>query len=143
MRHRTEVAIDAAAAEVWQILHDVTGWQLWSPTIDRITVLSGAAGAVGSRSRVEQPKMRPMIWTIEGSEPGRSFNWSTGGTGWHMVAGHEIAAVGDGRTQATLTIDLTGPLAGLLTLMAGRRIREYVDLEAASLARASEAAATR
>jgi hypothetical protein len=40
----------------------------------------------------------------------------------------------------TLTIEQTGWLSGLVTLLLGRKVRRYVDLEAEALKVAAEAA---
>ncbi|MGI8869667.1 MAG: SRPBCC family protein [Mycobacteriales bacterium] len=138
MHYRKDVTIDAAPQRVWEVLHDVERWPDWSPTIETVQVIEGEAGTVGSKTRVTQPKLRPAVWTIDRSEPRQGFDWSTGGAGWRIVAGHDLQPAEGGGTSAVLTIDLTGPLAGALSLMLGKRTREYVDLEAASLKKASE-----
>ncbi len=129
MHYEVSVDIDAPAERVWTVLDDVVHWPQWTPTIEEVRLLEDKPFELGSKARVKQPKMNAMIWQVTESEPGRSFVWQTKGAGFRIVAGHYI----DPKSSVRLTIDLTGPLAPLLSLISGKRIRQYVDTEGASL----------
>jgi uncharacterized membrane protein len=138
MKYHVEVTVEAPPETVWQILRDVENWSQWSPTIDRITLLEGRAGELGSRAKVEQPGLRPAVWTVDETVAGRSFGWSCSGAGYRIHAGHDIRPVGTDRAAVKLSIELTGALSGVLSLLVGKKTREYIDVEGASLKKVSE-----
>lgn len=137
MRYEKAVEVDAPAARVWEVLNDVEHWSDWSPTIEQITRLDDGAFTTGSTARVKQPKMRPMNWEVTEDAPGRSFVWATRTSGCTLTAGHYISG-DDGRVGVRLTFEIAGALSPLLSVLAGSRIRRYVDLEGESLKRHCE-----
>jgi uncharacterized protein YndB with AHSA1/START domain len=133
MRYETSVRIGAPAERVWAVLRDVADWPGWTSTVDELHRLDDGPLAVGSRAKLKQPKMSELVWEVTELEPGRSFVWRTGGRGYAIVAGHYVTPDGDGRSRSVLTLEMTGPLAPVLWLLAGARTRRYVDTEGASL----------
>ena len=129
MRFETTVPIAADAERIWKTWVDVERWPEWTTSIDSVERLDAGEFGVGSRARVKQPKMRAAVWEVTELEPNRSFVWQTRSGGVTMVAGHVIEP-GTGSSTATLTLDLTGPLAGLLGRLMGKRIRSYLQAEA-------------
>jgi carbon monoxide dehydrogenase subunit G len=75
----TSIEIAATPARVWDVLSDVERWHDWTPSIERITPLDDAPLGVGSKVRIEQPKLRPATWKITSWEPGRGFSWESAG----------------------------------------------------------------
>src|SRR5262249_52015198 len=71
-----------------------------------------------------------------------SFTWTSRSGGITTAADHEIVAGPDGTSRVTHRIRQSGALAGVVALLVGRRARRYVDMEAAGLKRATEAATT-
>jgi hypothetical protein len=51
-----------------------------------------------------------------------------------------VTAQPDGTSQLTLELEQSGWLSGVVSLFLGRRVREYVDLEAEALKDTAEAA---
>lgn len=94
---------------------------------------------VGSSARIEQPRLRPMVWTVTELVPERGFTWVATVPGLTITGEHTITALPDGRTRLDLVATGTGPLARVADLLAGRRSRRYVDLEAAGTKAAAEA----
>lgn len=94
---------------------------------------------VGSTARVEQPRMRPLTWTVTELVPESTFTWATAATGMHIAGTHTITEIDTGRTQLDLAITSTGPLAAIVDLAVGRRTRRYLQLEAAGVKAAAEA----
>ncbi|BBX99074.1 hypothetical protein MLAC_43680 [Mycobacterium lacus] len=137
MRYVLEESVHAPAARVWELLVDVAGWPTWTNSMREITRLDEGPLAVGSPSRVTQPKGRPMVWTVTKLEPMREFTWAAKQPGLSLEAVHRIDAAGDG-VRTTLEFVATGPLAWLVSLVAGSRIRSYVEMESAGLKRAAE-----
>jgi hypothetical protein len=76
--------------------------------------LEGGPLVVGSRSRVTQPKGRPMVWTVTELEPLGEFTWVAAGPGLSFEAVHRIDHAGPDAGEAvttTLEFIVTGPLA--------------------------------
>src|SRR5271157_4948228 len=120
MRSVREEVVHAPAARVWELLVDVEGWPAWTESMREIKRLDDGPLVVGSRSRVTQPKGRPMIWTVSELEPMRVFTWVTAQPGLSLEAVHRIDDTGD-NVATTLEFVVTGPLAWLAALMAGAR----------------------
>ncbi|ORB85647.1 polyketide cyclase [Mycobacterium kansasii] len=137
MRYVREEVVHAPAARVWGLLVDVEGWPAWTKSMRQIKRLEEGPLTVGSRSRVAQPKGRPMVWTVTSLEPMRRFTWVAGQPGLSIEAVHRIDEDGDG-VRTTLELSMAGPLAWLADLIAGSRVRSYVDMESNGLKRAAE-----
>ena len=71
-------------------------------------------------------------WTVTELTPGRSFTWATSSPGVRLSAEH-ILTERDGKVDALLTFTMSGPLAPVASLLAGRMVRRFVDTEATSL----------
>jgi uncharacterized membrane protein len=137
MRYVREEIVHAPAERVWQLLVDVEGWPAWTDSMREIKRLDDGPFAVGSRSRIRQPKGRPMVWTVTELEPRRTFTWATGQPGLSLEAVHRIEDVGD-YVHTTLEFIVRGSLGWLGALIAGSRIRSYLDMESTGLKRAAE-----
>lgn len=137
MRYMREEIVHAPAARVWELLVDVEGWPAWTKSMREIERLETGPLAVGSRSRVTQPKGRPMVWTVTELKPMRTFTWVATQPGLSIEAVHRIDEDGDG-VRTTLELIMTGPLAWLASLTAGSRVRSYVHMESNGLKRAAE-----
>ncbi len=137
MRYVREDVVHAAPERVWQLLVDVENWPAWTKSMRDIKRLDPGPLAVGSRSQVSQPKGRPTVWTVTELEPQRSFTWRAGQPGLAFEAVHRID-VADQQVRTTLEFAATGPLAWVARLVAGSRIRRWVDMESAGLRQAAE-----
>lgn len=117
-------------------------WPAWTESIDSVELLEFDGELdLGSRARVSQPRMRPLVWTVSEFEPGRAFSWTSSVGGVTTVGTHATDDV-DGGRRSRLTLGLTqsGVLAPLVGLLLGRRTRRYVALELAGLKAAAERA---
>lgn len=132
MRYTLTHDIDASADEVWRVLRDVENWPQWTPTMRRIRPLSGGPLAVGSRYRVEQPRLLPAVWEVTACEPGRSFTWATRSPGVTTVAEHLLTPRPDG-VRMVQNLDQTGPLERLIRPLFGGLVRRYVETEGQGL----------
>lgn len=137
MRYVREETVHAPAERVWQLLVDVAGWPNWTESMREIKRLDDGPLAVGSRSRVTQPKGRPTVFTVTELEPLRNFTWVARQPGLSFEAVHVIEEDGD-HVRTRLEFAASGPLAWLASLIGGSRIRSYVDMESAGLKRAAE-----
>lgn len=133
-----EISIHAEPAAVWAVLSDVERWPDWTASMTSVRRLDDGPLAVGSRAHVEQPKLRPAVWTVTELEPDRSFTWQSASAGVTTVGGHQLAPGESGTTVVRLSFTMSGVLAPVIGLLLGGRVREYVQLEADGLKRACE-----
>lgn len=133
MKTQTSIEIAAAASTVWRTWVDVERWPEWTASVTRMTMLDARPLRVGSRVRVEQPKLPTVVWRVDVLEPDRSFVWSSHSAGVTTVASHEIVPTADERLTAVLTLDQTGVLAPLVGLLFRSLTNRYLDLEATGL----------
>ena len=131
------IAIAASLERVWEILIDVERWREWTPSIERVERLDSAPLHVGSKVRIEQPKLRPAVWTITLWEPPRRFVWISHNPGVEARATHDLESTADG-----CVLKLGLEFGGLFGALAGRLNRHLIDrylaLEAAGLKRRCE-----
>jgi len=132
MRYATTVHVAAPPHVVWHVLEDLEAWPTWPASMTELTRSRTGALSVGEKVRVKQPRLPYADWAITAVDPGRSFVWTSRAAGVVTTAVHDVAAALDG-TSVTLSIDQSGPLAGVVGLLGGRTVRRYVDLEAAGL----------
>lgn len=134
------VAIAAPAALVWELTVDIEAWPRLSPSMSEVRRLDAGPLQVGSEAEVTQPGLRPATWRVTTLEPGQLFVWASSATGVKSVGEHLIVPDGDG-CKLMLRINQTGPLAWLVGLVYGRKIRQFVEAELEGFRTAAEAAA--
>ncbi|MFI0368293.1 SRPBCC family protein [Actinomadura sp. 1N219] len=132
MHFETTVDIDATPETVWNILKDVERWPEMTASINRVELLDKPV-ALSSRARVFQPKLPAAIWTITAFTENKTFTWESRSPGVTTTAAHEIVTKPDGTVSVHLILDQKGPLAPIMSLLAGRLVRRYVTMEANGL----------
>jgi ribosome-associated toxin RatA of RatAB toxin-antitoxin module len=137
----TRTVIDAPAERVWDVVSDVVGWPKWLPTVTSVHALGTEALAVGACYRVAQPKLRPAVWSVVELVQYSHFSWESRGPGVRTLASHAMERVSHNSTRVSLRIDYSGPLSGLVGLLAGRLTREYIEREAAAIKQRAESGA--
>ena len=138
MRYQVSTTIDAPLALVWTQLVDVEQWPRWTTSVDSVHRLDHGPFHLGSRARVQQPKLPTIVWTVTDFQPPRQFTWSVNSPGVTTHGVHVLAPGPDHTTIATLSIRRTGPLAWLVDKVTEKLTLDYMTLEAAGLKRASE-----
>jgi hypothetical protein len=113
-------------------MSDVERWSEWTPTVKRIRRLDHGPLAVGSRARIEQPKLPAAVWEVTELQEGRSFTWVTRSPGVRVIAKHGVEPVGRS-TRATLAVGFSGPLGGLIARLTRGLNNRYLALEAQGL----------
>ncbi|MET1004968.1 MAG: SRPBCC family protein [Propionibacteriaceae bacterium] len=136
MNYEKTVRVAATAGQVWSVWANLNRWPDWTASMTSVDLLGGPLRE-GAQVRIRQPRLAPATWTVDALVPGSSFSWSTAALGVKTTAEHRVVPVPDG-AEVTLTVRQTGPLAPLVGLLLGRRVRRYVDTEAAGVKKAAE-----
>ncbi len=139
--YKTVEEILAPPEIVFAVLCDVERWPNWTPTMSRVRRLEGGVFGLGSRAEVEQPKLKTTIWTVSEFVEGRNFTWVARTPGVLLTAAHAVEIHVSG-CRVTLSIEVSGWLQGLATLLYGRLIGDYVTTESRSLKSHCEALAS-
>jgi uncharacterized protein YndB with AHSA1/START domain len=137
VRNETSISIDAAPERVWAVMTDVERWPEWTATVAEARRLDDGDFAVGSKTRLKQPRVPKLTWTVSAMEPGRSFEWRARAPGVSTVAGHRILQEGTG-SLVTLWVDQGGLLVKLMRGRFAGMAEEYLQIEAEGLKRRCE-----
>jgi carbon monoxide dehydrogenase subunit G len=131
------VVISAPPERVWAVLVDVERWPERIPTVDSVERLDDGPLAVGTRTRLKQPRLSPAVWTVTELTDGTSYTWESRTSGVTVVASHDVEPHPDG-SRLTLALTVSGPMAGVGWLMTKSMTKRYVETEAASVKAAAE-----
>ncbi|MDT0214701.1 SRPBCC family protein [Rothia sp. ARF10] len=133
MEQSTEIDIDAPPARVWEVMSDVERWPEWTETVTSVTRLDADSLGVGSRVRVEQPKLPPTEYVVTELDPGAGFTWVATGPGVRTTARHRISAAGSG-SRVRLSVEQSGPVGAVMGRLFFKRLTDrYLATEAAGL----------
>jgi len=132
------VTIVAPPERVWAMVIDVERWPERIPTVDAVERLDAGPLAVGSRTRLDQPKLPTAVWTVTELADGSSFTWESKSSGVTVTATHVVEPHHDG-SRLTLTLRVSGPMGGIGWLMSRSVTKRYVETEADWIKRAAEA----
>ena len=130
MEQRTRIDVEAPVEQVWEVLRDVERWPEWAPTVTSVRRLDDGPLAVGSRVRVEQPRIPPTEYVVTELEPSRSFTWVATGPGVRTTARHLLEELGTGRTRVTLAVEQAGPVGVVMGRFYRRLTDRYLTAEA-------------
>ena len=132
------VIIAAPPERVWPVVVDVDRWPERIPTVEAVERLDAGPLAVGSRTRLQQPRLPTAVWTVTELTPGSSYTWVSRSPGVTVTASHLVEPHPDG-SRLTLAVDVSGPIASIGWLLTRSLTKRYVETEAASMKRAAEA----
>jgi uncharacterized membrane protein len=132
MRYHDRVEIRRPADEVYAVYVDVVGWPSWTRSISSVERLDPGPLQIGSRTRVEQPRLRPTVWTVTELVPGRTFTWESQAPGLRSTGRHTVSPTADGCVVED-EIEQVGPLAPVVALFYRRLIQSYLQLECQGL----------
>ncbi|MGH8144917.1 MAG: SRPBCC family protein [Rhodanobacteraceae bacterium] len=124
-------------ATAWQVATNVEHWPEWTASVTRIQRLGGGPVHVGSRARVEQPGMQPLVWTVTRVEPEQRFDWETRTAGIRIAASHLIEPSDDG-VVITNGLGMNGWLAALVAPFIRNRVQRFIEMETEGWKRRSE-----
>ena len=119
------ITVDVAAPppRVWEVLSDVEAWPEWTRTVTSVRRLDDGPLRVGSRARIDQPRIPETEYVVSELEPGRSFTWVATGPGVRTTARHDAEPLPDGRTRVRLSVTQEGWLGSVM----GRFYRGLTD----------------
>jgi hypothetical protein len=140
MDYEQTIDTSADAAQTWTALAAVTTYPRWTASMTAVEPLDGPELRVGHRFRIRQPGLPVVVWRVSEVIEGQSFSWETRSPGVHTVAYHRVALRPTGGTRITIGIRQRGLLAGLIAALTAGKTRHYLQLEAAGLKAAAEAA---
>jgi uncharacterized membrane protein len=140
MRFERSIEIDAPQQRVWDVLADIEAWPERIETVDAVELLTPAPLGTGGRVRLRQPKLPEGIWVITTWDAPSFFEWTQKASGVTNVAGHRVAALDDGRSRLTLTLEMRGLLIPILGRFYKDLTNRYMTLEAEGMKRAAESA---
>lgn len=133
MEQSTEIDIDAPPARVWAVMSDVERWPEWTETVTSVTRFDADSLGLGSRVRVEQPKLPPTEYVVTELDPGAGFTWVATGPGVRTTARHRISAAGSG-SRVRLSVEQSGPVGAVMGRLFFKRLTDrYLATEAAGL----------
>jgi len=133
VRQSGRIDVEAPVERVWEVLREVERWPQWTPTVTSVRRLDDGPLAVGSRVRVEQPRIPATVYGVTELEPGRSFTWVATGPGVHTTARHLLEELGTGGTRVTLAVEQAGPLGAVMGRFYRRLTDRYLGAEAAGI----------
>ncbi len=135
------IEISAPPERIWAVMSDIARWPEWTPSVTSVELLDDGQFRIGMRARVKQPRLPAAVWTVTAVDPGRRFTWESVAPGLTSIGDHRIEVRGTSSvTRVTLTLTWRGWMTPLIRLFFGRLSRRYVQMEAESLKRRSEAA---
>jgi uncharacterized membrane protein len=135
---RFTVEIIAPQERIWSVLTDVERWPEWNPTVKSAKRLEPGALAVGSRTKIVQPKLMPAVWRVtELDEDSATFVWLASRPGVKVIATHLIDGIGDG-CRVTLALNYGGLLGPLIARRLKHLNWDYLTKEAEGLKRRCE-----
>jgi uncharacterized membrane protein len=132
------IDVEAPIERVWAVLCDVERWPEWATTVTSVRRLDDGPLAVGSRARIEQPKIPPTEYVVTDLEPGRSFTWVATGPGVRTTARHVLEPVRTGGTRVTLAVEQAGPVGAVVGRFYRRLTERYLAAEAEGIKARSE-----
>jgi uncharacterized membrane protein len=134
---RVAIDISAPPARVWQAVVDVEAWPRWTRSMTEVKRLDTGPLHVGSRARVKQPGLPVLAWEVTELAEGSAFAWVTRIPGVATTGRHDISETADG-SRLTLTVEWSGPLAGVVGALNANRARQSLTQEADGHKAASE-----
>ena len=138
MEQSTRIDIEAPVDRVWEVLRDVERWPEWTSTVTSVRRLDDGPLAVGSRARIEQPRIPPTEYVVTELEPSRSFTWVATGPGVRTTARHLLEALGTGGTRVTLAVEQAGLVGAVMGRFYRRLTDRYLATEAEGIKARSE-----
>lgn len=137
MRYETSRTTAAPPSGLWEVLSDVERWPDRIEVYEEVRRAESGPMRIGGSAHVKQRGLAAGDWTVTGLDEGRVFAWESRQPGVRTVGRHVVTGTPEGGSRLTLQLEQTGPLAGFVGLLLGRKVRSYVDLECTRLCEAA------
>lgn len=138
MHYEKAIEIAAPPETVWRVITDIERWPEWTESIRRVEAVQGPLGP-GAVYRLDVRGTRRGDWVVTDWKDGERFTWRTKIQGVTADAEHAVEALGDG-SRLVLSLDYHGVMATLFRPLIGKTTRQNLEMEAAGMKRAAEAA---
>ena len=135
------VTIAAPPERVWELIIDVEHWPERIPTVDAVERLDAGPLALGSQTRLQQPRLPTAVWTVTELADGSSYTWQSHSPGVTVTAAHVVEPHPAG-SRLTLALTVTGPLSTIGWLLTRSLTKQYLETEATSIKSAAETPTT-
>jgi hypothetical protein len=129
---QTVVEIPVTPVQVWPVMADVEKWPEWTVSVTRVKLLTPGPLGVGSRARIQQPKLPPAFWRVTELIPDSHFTWVSRAPGVLVTARHAVEAIASG-SRVTLSIRYEGLFGPLLARWTHDVNARYLAMEATGL----------
>jgi Polyketide cyclase / dehydrase and lipid transport len=134
MRYETRTTTTAEPARLWAVLSDVEKWPEWIEVYEEVRRTESGPLKLGDTAYVKQEGLAGGEWRVTELEESRVFAWESRQPGVRIVGRHVVEAGQAGGSRLILQLEMTGWASGIAGLVMGKKVRSYVDLEAARLA---------
>ncbi|HEU5166193.1 MAG TPA: SRPBCC family protein [Chitinophagaceae bacterium] len=134
---KKSLIIHAKAAVIFKVLADVENWNKWTGSVQKSRLIKGDTFAVGSKIKIIQPKLRPVIWEITEVQSDKSFTWVSNSIGLNVTAKHIIENCGDS-SKVLLITTYKGFLSKIVYPLISDIANKYMTMEIDGLKQASE-----
>lgn len=141
MEQTITVEIAAPPERVWEVLTDVESWPEWTSTVTSVRRLDEGPLRVGSRAKINQPRIPETEYVVTEVEPGRSFTWVATGPGVRTTARHDAEPLPGIGTRVRLTVSQSGWLGSIMGRFYRGLTDRYLSNEASGLKARCEAQA--
>ncbi len=133
MEQSITVEIAAPVERVWEVLSDIEHWPEWTETVTSVKRLDEGPLRLGSRAKIDQPKIPETEYVVTQLDPGRSFTWVASGPGVTTTARHDVEVVPEGRSRVTLAVKQSGWLGSVMGRFYRGLTNRYLASEADGL----------
>ena len=132
MRFEATIEVAAPAQLVFDVYSDVERWPEWTESVTSVQRLDEGPFRVGSRARINQPRLPTAEWEVVELLPGRSFSWVARGPGIRTTGIHAVSGEGEPVT-VTATVEQAGPLGPVLGFLTKGLTERYLQMEVRGL----------
>lgn len=89
MKMTSKSQVSAPLEQVIAALTDVQRWPEWTESVTSVRRLEPGPLAIGSRTRIKQPRLRESVWQVT-EHNDRGFSWESRSLGVVTTARHQV-----------------------------------------------------
>jgi hypothetical protein len=126
-----KILIAAPIEKVFSVLTDVEHWSEWTKTISKSEIIGDKEFQVGTKIKINQPKLSPAIWVVTERSQNRLV-WVKDSPGLKISAKHILESTKEG-TSFVNSISYEGFFARLAYAISRSLTEKYIAMEANGL----------